>query len=214
MRPWHEPLRRTLAVSARIPSWLEAEVLTDLEEALVSTARAVLAAGGTLALAADPDVASLAASVAAEYAPPPAAETHPERRWQPRLLLFGAFTPDEREDAILAAFARRGVVSLEPGSIDRLLELVDTVGALVVGPVEEAFADLEAFRGRTRRLAAIIPDAEPGRLDRAEVWDLVSEARRGEDERRHEEPELVTPYPFAVQLLVAEWLEEDSDILA
>jgi hypothetical protein len=220
--PWGD--RRTVALAATVPPSSDGELVAELEEAVVSTTRAVLAAGGALALAADATLGGLVAAVAAEYALPRAAEVSPEHRPPPRLRLFGPSREGDAHDELLTSFAARGVASLEgergaqdrethDRSIRRLLETVEPVGALVAGPPDAAEQDIRSFRDRVVRIAAIVPGADPELLERLGVRDPVREALRWEvdEERPHGEPIRpdVTPYPFVLQLLVAEWLDEE-----
>lgn len=225
-RRWDD--RRTVALAASIPEWGDAELLADLEEAVVSTTRAVLAAEAVLAVAADLAIAGLVASVAAEYTLPWAAEVARERRPPPPVRLFVDALDQTSAAELLSAFASRGVASLEGErrgvefdgrrAVWRLLESVEPVGGLVIGSSEEAVGDIEAMREHRVQVAAIVPNADPELLARSEVRDPVREALDFEVVQDRQERggvrRDVTPYPFIVQLLVRGWLDEERRILA
>jgi hypothetical protein len=212
---------RTILLSADFPAEDEAvpaSQLLDLEEALLSFARAALASEHTLALPADRIVAPLVAQIAAEYAAPPkmeAAEAPPPVR-----VLFTAGRDPELEQALaghegawspwhgeMLAEARGDRHPLTPEA----LRTIAPVFAMMLGGGRRLFEDFRMLRELQVPLHAV-GAALSGPLrevrDAAE-WDVTGQLLDeigwgtpiGETDLL-DEAERRVPYPYLMQRVV------------
>lgn len=213
--------------SDEVPS---AELLLEIEEALLSIVRAALAGGRRLALPADPVVAPLVAQVAMEYAPPPQAEALEEA---PRLVdvMFSAGRGDPLEEVLagMGHVRTTGSGEGEPrdgGRHPLTFAAVDDdrpVSAVVIGG-QSSPEDLVVLRELGVPLSVIGstlagPLHEDEGLWMSDVsveilgrigWEPSDQPSDRDDRRRSPFPYGEVPYPYLMQQLVKDWNDNDS----
>ncbi len=223
-RGWERPV----LLSAGFPhedDEVRASRLHEIEEALLSFTRAVLAQGGRIVLPADRVVAPLVAETAAEYAPPLRTEaTGPTRP------LVGVLLTEGRDAQLEQALAALGhVTPMFFGDVDRqhtgrhrlTIEAVESVrpsSAVVLGAAPESLDDIRVLQER-EVLVQVVGEALAGSLgEPGELWHYdVTRRILQEIEWRVDAPGARhdldvgrrVPYPYVMQRLVEEWGTDD-----
>lgn len=200
--------------------------LLEIEEAVLSLARAALAQGHRLVLHADPDVAPLVALTAAEYAEPP--RTEGILTPAPRVTILR--TPDQDDRLAAALTGLRGVELTSFGDVDvdnrgrsdrtaAAIKRFTPAAGIVLGGADDSVLDFHALQ-QDGIPVHVIGTAVVGPL-LVELpfreYDAVAPALR-EIEWGLGEPDVVpdaersVPYPYVMQRLISQLGESTVEL--